>query len=100
LRTRAQPTAIARTAFFLGLAFLAGNLWTTSGTLLATATFSNETASGWQEVTFATPVVGQNSIVVVLIDGNGGRRRLGSGDLARAGALAGARAIVPSSQRC
>ncbi|MET7466292.1 DUF4082 domain-containing protein [Nonomuraea sp. NPDC005501] len=33
-----------------------GNLWNASGTRLATATFTNETASGWQEVTFATPV--------------------------------------------
>ena len=33
-----------------------GNLWTTTGTRLATATFSNETASGWQQVTFSTPV--------------------------------------------
>jgi hypothetical protein len=33
-----------------------GDLWTTSGTLLASATFTNETASGWQQVNFATPV--------------------------------------------
>ncbi len=33
-----------------------GSLWTTDGTRLATATFTNETASGWQTVTFATPV--------------------------------------------
>ncbi|HVU15367.1 MAG TPA: DUF4082 domain-containing protein [Candidatus Didemnitutus sp.] len=33
-----------------------GSLWTTSGTLLATATFTNETASGWQQVNFTTPV--------------------------------------------
>jgi len=33
-----------------------GNLWTTSGTLLASATFSNESASGWQQVSFGTPV--------------------------------------------
>jgi hypothetical protein len=33
-----------------------GHLWTSTGTLLATATFSNETASGWQQVTLATPV--------------------------------------------
>ena len=33
-----------------------GNLWTSSGQLLATATFTNETASGWQQVTFANPV--------------------------------------------
>jgi hypothetical protein len=32
------------------------NLWTSTGSLLATATFANETASGWQEVNFATPV--------------------------------------------
>jgi WD40 repeat protein/methionine-rich copper-binding protein CopC len=33
-----------------------GSLWTTSGQRLANATFSNETASGWQQVTFGTPV--------------------------------------------
>ena len=32
------------------------NLWTSTGTLLATATFSNESASGWQQVNFSTPV--------------------------------------------
>ncbi|MGA9209493.1 MAG: DUF4082 domain-containing protein, partial [Terriglobales bacterium] len=33
-----------------------GNLWDTSGDLLASVTFSNETASGWQQANFATPV--------------------------------------------
>jgi hypothetical protein len=33
-----------------------GNLWSSTGTLLATATFSGETASGWQQVLFSTPV--------------------------------------------
>ncbi|KYC37737.1 hypothetical protein WA1_04255 [Scytonema hofmannii PCC 7110] len=33
-----------------------GTLWSSSGQQLATATFINETASGWQEVNFATPV--------------------------------------------
>ncbi|RJS24972.1 hypothetical protein DRW03_07540 [Corallococcus sp. H22C18031201] len=33
-----------------------GNLWSSSGTLLATATFSAETATGWQEVRFSAPV--------------------------------------------
>jgi hypothetical protein len=33
-----------------------GNLWTSTGTKLATATFTNETASGWQQISFATPV--------------------------------------------
>lgn len=33
-----------------------GELWTSTGTLLATATFTNETVSGWQSVTFSNPV--------------------------------------------
>ncbi len=33
-----------------------GNLWTTSGTNLATVTFSGESASGWQSATFSSPV--------------------------------------------
>jgi hypothetical protein len=33
-----------------------GNLWSGAGTLLATATFSNETSSGWQQVNFSSPV--------------------------------------------
>src|SRR5450830_433264 len=33
-----------------------GSLWSGDGTRLATATFTNETASGWQTVRFATPV--------------------------------------------
>ena len=33
-----------------------GSLWSSTGTLLATGTFTNETASGWQTLTFATPV--------------------------------------------
>jgi hypothetical protein len=33
-----------------------GRLWTASGTLLATATFTGETASGWQQVDLTPPV--------------------------------------------
>ncbi|MCU1311003.1 MAG: hypothetical protein JWO20_2128, partial [Candidatus Angelobacter sp.] len=33
-----------------------GNLWTSSGNLLATATFTNETATGWQQINFSQPV--------------------------------------------
>jgi Domain of unknown function (DUF4082)/Bacterial Ig-like domain/Purple acid Phosphatase, N-terminal domain/Bacterial Ig domain len=33
-----------------------GALWTATGTLLSQATFTSETASGWQSVAFATPV--------------------------------------------
>ncbi|MBX3300743.1 MAG: DUF4082 domain-containing protein [Nitrospira sp.] len=42
------------------------NLWTSSGTLLATATFTGETASGWQQVLFASPVsITANTIYTV-----------------------------------
>ncbi len=34
-----------------------GSLWSSNGTLLATGSFANETASGWQELTFAAPVM-------------------------------------------
>jgi len=33
-----------------------GKLWSSTGELLASATFQNETASGWQQVSFASPV--------------------------------------------
>jgi hypothetical protein len=33
-----------------------GHLWSNTGTLLATATFAGETASGWQQVNFSNPV--------------------------------------------
>lgn len=33
-----------------------GSLWSSAGVLLASATFTNETATGWQEVKFTTPV--------------------------------------------
>ena len=42
-----------------------GNLWSSSGQLLATAAFSNETGSGWQQVNFSTPVaVTANTVYV------------------------------------
>jgi len=33
-----------------------GYLWTSTGTLLASVTFTNESASGWQQANFATPI--------------------------------------------
>jgi hypothetical protein len=33
-----------------------GNLWSSTGVLLATATFTNESASGWQQVSLSSPV--------------------------------------------
>jgi hypothetical protein len=33
-----------------------GSLWTATGTLLGTVTFTGETASGWQQANFTTPI--------------------------------------------
>jgi hypothetical protein len=33
-----------------------GALWTSLGTLLASATFANESSSGWQQATFSSPI--------------------------------------------
>jgi hypothetical protein len=42
-----------------------GSLWSSTGTLLAQATFSSETASGWQQVNFASAVaITANTIYV------------------------------------
>lgn len=42
-----------------------GHLWNASGTLLASVTFSNETASGWQKANFAVPVtINSNTLYV------------------------------------
>jgi hypothetical protein len=42
------------------------NLWSPTGTRLATATFTGESASGWQQVTFSAPVaVAANTVYVV-----------------------------------
>jgi hypothetical protein len=43
-----------------------GSLWTSSGQLLASVTFSNETSSGWQQVNFSNPVtIVPNTVYVV-----------------------------------
>jgi len=42
-----------------------GNLWTTSGQLLASATFTSETGSGWQQVNFPNAVaISANTVYV------------------------------------
>ena len=50
-----------------------GSLWTSTGQLLASATFSNETASGWQQVSFASPVaITANTTYVASYHSNAG----------------------------
>jgi len=56
-----------------------GNLWSSSGTLLATATFSNETASGWQQVNFPTPVtIAANTVYMASYHTNSGHYSFGT----------------------
>ena len=46
-----------------------GHLWSSNGTLLASATFTNETSSGWQQVSFSSPVaILANTIYTVSYD--------------------------------
>ena len=57
--TSDQAGSILGVRFYKGPSNLGthvGHLWTSTGALLATKTFSNETASGWQEVSFDIPV--------------------------------------------
>ncbi len=50
-----------------------GNLWTSTGTLLATATFTGETASGWQQMNFTIPVaITANTVYVASYHANVG----------------------------
>jgi hypothetical protein len=42
-----------------------GHLWTSTGTLLTSATFTGETGSGWQTVNFASPVAIQANTTYV-----------------------------------
>jgi len=49
-----------------------GRLWTSTGTLLGTVTFSNETASGWQTAYFSSPItLNPNETYVVSYHSNG-----------------------------
>jgi PKD repeat protein len=50
-----------------------GNLWSSTGMRLATATFTNETASGWQQVNFSSPVpIAANTVYVASYHANTG----------------------------
>jgi len=42
-----------------------GRIWTASGTLLGTATFTNESNSGWQQVFFSSPIPIQGNVTYV-----------------------------------
>ena len=52
-----------------------GNLWSSSGALLARATFTGESASGWQQVNFSSPVAIRLTLFML-------HRTLATGDFA------------------
>jgi uncharacterized protein YkwD len=55
-----------------------GSLWTRDGTLLATGTFVNETASGWQTLTLSTPVaISANTTYIASYHTNSGTAAVG-----------------------
>ena len=62
------------------------SLWTATGALLATSTFASETASGWQETTFASPVaITANTQYVASYHTNTGHYSVSGGYFASAG---------------
>ena len=57
-----------------------GKLWSSGGTLLAQATFTGETASGWQQVTFSSPVaITANTVYVASYHAPNGRYAVNEG---------------------
>src|SRR5690606_32703770 len=72
-----QPGQIVGMRYYKGATFTTGtrtgHLWSANGTLLATATFTNETASGWQQVMFSSPVsIAANTTYVISYFSSGG----------------------------
>ena len=67
-----------------------GNLWSSTGTLLATATFTNESPYGWQQVNFSSPVAIQaDTVYVVSYSTNGGYFGYTSGFFTKGGVTNG-----------
>ena len=49
-----------------------GSLWASTGELLAQVTFTSETASGWQQATFANPVaIAANTVYMISYHSSG-----------------------------
>ena len=58
-----------------------GNLWTSNGSLLATATFTGESSTGWQTATFSAPVsiAANTTYVASVLRARGALRERGRG---------------------
>jgi hypothetical protein len=67
-----------------------GNLWSAAGALLGRATFAGESASGWQQATFATPVaIAANTTYVASYFAPSGHYAFDPGYFAGAGIVSG-----------
>ena len=63
-----------------------GHLWTSTGTLLGSGTFMNETATGWQQVNFASPLpITANTTYVASYNANNGGYAFDGGYFATSG---------------
>jgi hypothetical protein len=75
-----------------------GHLWSSSGALLATAAFTNETYSGWQQVKFATPVaIAANQVYIVSFSTGGGYFGITTSYFNYGGVTRGPLAALPNS---
>ena len=67
-----------------------GYLWSSTGALLASATFTSETAYGWQQVNFSSPVAIQaNTVYIVSFSTGGGYFGISSGFFNASGVTSG-----------
>ena len=63
-----------------------GSLWSTSGQELATATFTNESGTGWQQASFATPIaISAGTTYIVSYQAPGGHYAADAGYFATSG---------------
>jgi hypothetical protein len=78
-----------KTSFMNGFTHL-GHLWSSNGTLLATATYTNETYSGWQQVNLSNPVsISPNTVYIVSFSSGGGLFGITTGYFNNAGVTNG-----------
>jgi hypothetical protein len=75
-----------------------GHLWSSTGALLATATFTGESASGWQQVNFASPVTIQpNTVYIASFSTGGGYFGITTGFFNGGGVTNGSLEALPSN---
>lgn len=89
----ATPGTVTGVRFYKGPANTGqhvGNLWTRDGRRLASVVFANETASGWQEARFSTPVtITANTTYVVSYHTAVGRYAINTSYFATSGRTSG-----------